>query len=302
MSLDSDLFQTSEGLDKLEVRDGGPDALPLYEAKMFHHFDHRWSNAQSDDGQVPDRTDPSAFVRPRYWVSESEVGRRVSDSPWFIAIRDITNATNERTVISCTIPLTAVGHTAPLCITTAHWRTVLPSVLSSFVVDYVARQKVGGTHLNISYLEQLPVLAPSVFDQPASWDTGSTVGRWVLQRVLELTYTAWDIEAFALEVGHHGPPFVWDDTRRALLRAELDACFFHLYCLERHEVEYVMDTFPIVRRKDDAAYGEYRTARLILECYDAMAKAVDSGDPYRTILDPGPSDPSVAHPPRAGRT
>ena len=77
--------------------------------------------------------------------------------------------------------------------------------------------------------------------------------------------------------------------------AQLDACFFRLYGVERHEIEYIMDTFPIVRRKDHAAYGEYRTARVILECYDAMTKAADSGDPYRTMLDPPAAEPSICH-------
>ena len=57
-----------------------------------------------------------------------------------------------------------------------------------------------------------------------------------------------------------------------------------------------METFPIVKRKDEAAFGEYRTKRLILEVYDAMAKAIETGEPYQTILDPPPADPSLCHP------
>jgi hypothetical protein len=77
--------------------------------------------------------------------------------------------------------------------------------------------------------------------------------------------------------------------------AELDACFFHLYGIERDDVDYIMDTFPIVRRNDEAAHGEYRTKRLILERYDAMAKANISGELYRTVLAPSPADRAVAH-------
>jgi hypothetical protein len=81
-----------------------------------------------------------------------------------------------------------------------------------------------------------------------------------------------------------------------MLRAELDAAFFHLYGLECDDVYYVMDTFPIVRRKDEARHGEYRTKRLILERYDAMTAAIATGVPYETPLDPPPADPSCAHP------
>ena len=67
----------------------------------------------------------------------------------------------------------------------------------------------------------------------------------------------------------------------------------------RDAVAYIMDTFPIVRRRDEEKYdGDYRTKRVILEVYDAMSEAMRTGKPYETILDPPPADPSVAHPPR----
>ena len=78
--------------------------------------------------------------------------------------------------------------------------------------------------------------------------------------------------------------------------AELDAAFFHLYGLTRDEVDYIMDTFPIVRRADEAAHDEYRTKRVILEIYDAMQTAADTGTPYTTLLSPPPGDPLAAHP------
>lgn len=57
-----------------------------------------------------------------------------------------------------------------------------------------------------------------------------------------------------------------------------------------------MDTFPIVKRKDEAKWGDYRTKRVILDIYDRMQKAMDTGQPYETIPDPPPADPRVAHP------
>ena len=95
-------------------------------------------------------------------------------------------------------------------------------------------------------------------------------------RELELTYTAWDMAPFAEELYDDGPPFRWDEERRALLRAELDAGYCHLYGVERDDVDYIMDTFPIVKRKDGQRHGEYRTKRFILEIYDAMTKVIDT--------------------------
>jgi hypothetical protein len=54
-----------------------------------------------------------------------------------------------------------------------------------------------------------------------------------------------------------------------------------------------MDTFPIVRRKDEEKYnGDYRTKRVILEIYDAMQEAIRTGIPYQTPLNPPPGPPA----------
>ena len=70
-------------------------------------------------------------------------------------------------------------------------------------------------------------------------------------------------------VGESGDPapFTWQEARRAHLRAELDAIYAHLYGLTAEELEYVLDTFPIVRRKDEAKWGEYKTKRLVMEAF-----------------------------------
>jgi len=78
----------------------------------------------------------------------------------------------------------------------------------------------------------------------------------------------------------------------------LDAAFFHLYGIGRDDVDYIMETFPIVKRKDVAVHGDYRTKTQILDIYDRMQRAIETGEPYQTLLDPPPADPRVAHPPR----
>jgi len=115
---------------------------------------------------------------------------------------------------------------------------------------------------------------------------------WLLPHVLELTYTAWDLSPFATDCGYDGPPFRWNDERRFLLRCELDAAYFHLYGISRDDVDYVMETFPIVKRKDEAQHGEYRTKRVILEMYEAMQHAINTGEPYQSRLDPPPGPPA----------
>ena len=292
------------------VRDGSR-SVPLYEAKMAHQFDHRFSTykgatqANLNKGTLPQSTseqhaDPDFRVMPEYWVAEAKVESSLAgrwQRQWFLGWRDITNAHNERTVIASLIPRVAVGHKFLLMLTAEAPELVacLYASLCSFALDYTARQKVGGTSLNYFTMRQLPILGPSAYSADLPWQPGAVVREWLLLRVMELTYTSWDLQLFALDVGYQGPPFRWDPARRQLLRAELDAAFFHLYGLSRDDTAYVMDTFPIVRKNDEKAFGEYRTKRLILEIFDEMADAARTGRSYQTRLDPPPSDPRVAH-------
>ena len=145
---------------------------------------------------------------------------------------------------------------------------------TSLAFDYVARLSIGGTHLTYSYLRQFAVLAPSVFGTPDI--------AFVTPRVLELTYTSCSLKLWAEDLGHLGAPFVWDEDRRALLRAELDVFFARKYGLSRDELRYVLDpgdvkgasypseTFRVLKNKEESRYGEYRTRRLVLEAWDRL--------------------------------
>ncbi len=261
----------------------------LYEAKMLWFFDHRWTeNDHSAEHLVETKHNMSA-ARLREWTQDKW------GAHWFLSWREITNATNERTVITAILPWAAVGHTAHLIMPQddpARSAALLSANLNSTAVDYAARQKLGGTHLTHTALRQLPVLSPSTFT--GNGFLGKT-GSFIASCVLELTYTAHDVAPFAAALGFNGGPFRWDEERRFLLRCELDATFFHLYGIERDDVAYILETFPIVKRKDVKEHGEYRTKRVILEMYDAMEHAASTSMPYQTRLDPPPAHPSLAH-------
>ncbi|OAI40246.1 hypothetical protein AYO38_06150 [bacterium SCGC AG-212-C10] len=313
MSNDSGLFRTGTELAAEGMRldgnvfagPGGERHLPLYEAKMVHHYDHRWATydtagTDTRDMTAAEKDGPDALPIPRYWVAESEVASRLTgrwERGWLLGWRDICRSTDERTVIASVIPRVGVGHTNPLLLSleSATRQAALMANLTATVFDYASRQKIGGTHLTYGYLNQLPVLAPEAYVATTPWTGDEKLADWIVPRVLELTFTAWDLAPFAHDIGYDGPPFRWNTERRFQLRCELDAAYFHLYGLPRDDVDYVMDTFPIVRRKDESAHGEYRTKRAILETYDAMARAIAGGPPYVSPLDPPPGDPRAAH-------
>ena len=291
--------------------------VPLYEAKMIHHFDHRFGDYEGQTrrrqhkDELPELTDdshddPGFVIAPRYWVDEREVEARLAgrwDRDWLLGWRDITERATVPDGHRCAIPRVGVGHSMPSLPSTEPRATRHALAAQSSTLRVRLRGPPEGRRHHISRSsssKQLPVLHPSDYRATAPWVAGARARDWLAPRVLELVYTAWDIEPFARDHGYDGPPFRWDPERRALLRAELDAAFFHLYGLERDDVDYVMDTFSVVRDRDVKAHGEYRTKRLILEIYDELAEAIATGRPYQTRLDPPPADPRVAHPHRIG--
>ncbi|MGC4805736.1 Eco57I restriction-modification methylase domain-containing protein [Micromonospora sp. DT233] len=309
MATDSGLFHTfdrlvDEGwqLDRNVFLRGGERMLPLYEAKMVHHFDHRLgtyegaTEAQLNVGTLPRldadaHRDRAATALPRYWVAEQEVTDRLAQRwsrGWLLGWRDICRSTDERTLIPTVVSRSAVGDKFLLALPAAQ-PACLQANLSSLCLDYVTRQKFAGTSLKYYVLKQLPVLPPESYGRPVPWDPAAPdLAAWITARVLELTYTADDLAPYARDLGDDGAPFVWDPQRRELIRAELDAAYFQLYGLTRDEVAHVLDTFTVFRQREERAHGEYRMKRLILERYDAMSGGIQSGRPYPLLLNSAP--------------
>ena len=352
LSNDSDVFREREDLEsegyvlrgnhfvvaecedgqRLGAGEGNPRTnryLPLYEGKMATFYDHRTADVVKSPTAAHrqrqpryltsgEKRDATRLPLPLDWVSETHVRERAGvHGGWILGFNDLTSATNERTTVCTALPVTAVGNSEPLARTIVNAQHLL-AVLNSFILDFVARQKVGGMHMNYVYLKQLPVLLP---------DLAKTHAPMLDAAVLELVYTAWDMLPFAKQLGYSGPPFRWDDMRRSLIRAELDALMFQLYGLGRSDTEYIMETFTTLKRNDEKNHGGYRTKRLILDRYDAMTRtyevthgtveAPNGQNPpvdqqalasysirlaealqanYRTNIDPPPAHPSCSHP------
>ena len=70
---------------------------------------------------------------------------------------------------------------------------------------------------------------------------------------------------------HDRTPDRRDTGDRAQLRAEIDAYVAHLYGLTRDEFAYILDTFPVLKRKEEQAFGEFMSKRKCLEEYDRIA-------------------------------
>jgi hypothetical protein len=305
MSNDSNLFRTREQLRTAGFEREGQHwiqlisaerYLPLYEGKFIWHFDHRFSSYHNL-GKVKGRggrglppvtqeeyLDPNFEPEPRYWVNEEQVHARLTAAGWqynwLVGWRDVTTAKLERTVVATIFPRVGVGNNLSLMIFDSkngpHRIAALVGSLASLACDYFARHKVAGTHLNFFVYEQLPILPPETY--------GKDSLSFIVPRVLELIYTSYAMAPFARDLGFDGSPFTWDEDRRAVLRAELDAWYARAYGLTRDELRYVLDpadvkgadypseTFRVLKQNEIARFGEYRTARLVLAAYDQLMK------------------------------
>ncbi len=294
MTSDSHLFRTSDQLEAEGCypvegnrwKRGEELYLPLYEGKMVQAFDHRAASVVVNPENLnrpgqPDKTldeeyrDQTFSPSPRYWINQQE-SNIVQSLHWFLAFKDITASTNVRTMIAAIVPQVGCGNTLPVLVPVdgdfdGKNAACLLSSLNSFCFDYIARQKVQATHLTWYIVEQLPVIAPDDYDRLFRNKTARDLVR---DHVLRLTYTAHDMAPFARDLGYDDSPFIWDEEERRHLRARLDALYFHLYGLSREDAEYVLSTFPIVQREDEAAFGKYRTRDLIL----AYMNALNAGD------------------------
>lgn len=316
MSSDSYLFRTySQLIESGAELDGnkfnldGELYVPLYEGKMIWLYNHHFGTWPTEGDRPKAISSPSieelsnvnSSIMPWYWVPQSAVDERLikTDSKgntlwewkhkWLIGFRDVTNATNERTFVCATIPDTSgVGNSTTLLYQECG---TMPGVLllgciSSITFDYVAKQKIGGSHASITFVKQFPILTPEQI--PSEWTMP------IVSRVAQLQYFNHDLDGWAEELYEelsedqrsllpqlgNKEPFIFDDERRAVLQAELDAIFAHLYGLNTEDLRYILDpedvcgkgcinqTFRVLKDNEIRRYGEYRTRRLVLEAWN----------------------------------
>lgn len=317
MSNDSYLFRTYAQLTELGATlngntfttADGETYVPLYEGKMIWHYNHHYGSWPIE-GERPNSinmpseaelANPDSCIMPWYWVPLSAVENRLIklnkegkivwhwNHKWLLGFRDVTNATNERTFVCSPIPnAKGVGNSTTLLYAE---RGTMPmaslcAMLSSLVFDYITKQKIGGSHASISFVKQFPALTPDQIPSAMQWQ--------IVKRVAELCYFNHDMDGWASELWEEmneeqraelpqlgtQQPWIYNPERRAILQAELDAIFAHLYGLNTEDLRYILDpedicgkgcineTFRVLKDNEIRQYGEYRTKRLVLEAWN----------------------------------
>ena len=206
----------------------------------------------------------------------------VDPQRWVQVLRNITRATDERTLVSSAIVSVGVGHSASV-VDYGAGRAIASALvlanMNSLPLDWAVRVSAGGANMNFFIVKQLPVLPPEAYLETVQGCAAAVA--WVelvVPRVLELTYTANDLRGFAEDIGYDGPPFPWEDDRRHRVQCELDATYAHMYDLDRSDLEWILDapqpgaSFPTLKRNEVDTFGEYRTQRYVLHAYDQLAR------------------------------
>lgn len=298
-ALDGNVFTTPEG----------EKYVPLYEGKMIWHYNHHYGTWPTE-GERPNSinmpsldelANPDSCIMPWYWVPLTAVNNSLIklnkedkiiwqwNHKWLFGFRDVTNATNERTFVCSPIPnACGVGHSTTLLYAERGTMPVasLCAMLSSIVFDYTTKQKIGGSHASISFVKQFPVLTHDQIPSAMQWQ--------IVKRVAELCYFNHDMDGWASELWEemseeqrmelpqlgNQQPWIYLPERRAILQAELDAIFAHLYGLNTEDLRYILDpedvcgkgcineTFRVLKDNELRQYGEYRTKRLVLEAWN----------------------------------
>ena len=292
-----------------ELFTSDPVGLPVYEGRMISHFDHRaktYDGGHGNSSRWIERahTDPEKGIVPQWRVLPEQVPGKLGDrcERYRLAFGDVANPRNVRSLFAALVPPRVIcGNTVPTVTFEVDWEwAYLPwlAVANSFVMDWFTRKKLSSPHLNFHIVDTLPFPRPKLTDP------------WVQRAVplvLRLVCTAPEMTPFWNRMAAYGlcqavpegtipAGALLDEAARALARAELDALVAReVYGLTRGELADVLETFPVVKKRDIKAFGEYRTKRLILGAFDELAArrpplaALDVAAMPTTVptLDPG---------------
>jgi hypothetical protein len=266
----------------------GQRMLPVYEPPMVDLFDHEIAKPRywiAEHGPVAVQRKGEAAERPGVVERLAELGWNWE---WLCAWRASVHhrPVLDRTAVAVFLPRAAAADSLPLMLprVVPPFAAALIAAQSSLVFEYVARQKVDGPVVRPIHWKQLPVPTPDTLEPHLPF---------IVPRVLELVYTSSDMGSFARDLDDTGGPFAWDPDRRASLRAELDAFFFHMYGIDgRDDVAYIINTLQAGadgRERGESQDGDsQRAGKLVLAAYDRMTEADAAGAEYETRIFPPP--------------
>ncbi len=155
------MVRTADGAYETDVRDVEHVLVPLYQGAMVHQYDVAASEYDSQSKTSWARsTWPHRRIKPKYFIArEHYLERDKVIRGAKIAFRDIARSTDTRTMIASLIPDAPCGNTLGVLSSQRSDAWTLVSALNSLAFDWSARLRMGGTHLNLYVISELPLPA-----------------------------------------------------------------------------------------------------------------------------------------------
>jgi len=297
MTNDSHLFKSA------------PTDCPLYEGKMIWLFDSHFESPRYwlDRDEIEEALGESAWEGKHYRVGFRNVASSTNERTLICGVAPPSFHGNSFLTVT---PQNRRwnGPNEPEML----W---FASILSSLCIDFLIRQKVS-TNLNYFFIESLPAPRGNVQNTVLGKITAKATRLFCCDkdfaRLWEMLFsTDWQSPTFwypdSSPINNYGPaheqeirrrlrdeaqkltpewgphcgvhdrlPDRRDTGDRAQLRAEIDAHVAHLYGLSREDFAYILDTFPVLKKKEKKAFGEFMTKRKCLEEYDRIEKILSN--------------------------
>jgi hypothetical protein len=268
--------------------------VPVYEGRMVAQYDHRAKGYRSGRGRSAAWAElpfgaPTKSIQPQWFIRPDLVPEKAVQRlrEFRVGFCDVASPTNERTLVATLLPPNVIaGHSVPtFTFAPGYEYAYLPwlAVANSFVMDFVARMKVS-LHMTFTVLDSLPFPRLLPHDPLVAW---------MVPRVLALICTSQEMVPFWNQLAREYdwleavsdrrvPPGLLDEEQRQQMKAEVEAMIARdLYALSYEDISHVLDTFPIVARRDIEKFGHFRTKQLVLNAYETLpvVRAVASEDP-----------------------
>ena len=299
---DSHLFSTYRQLKQIgiaEEKKGGIQGtldgeiyLPLYGGSSIWFYDSRYNEIKPKKDKSKKRKadyikvsenlhqDPNYEHIPMYWIKQSDAIEKfpkIWDHDWFLGFRDISSSNLQRSFVISALPKYPALATLRI-ITFKYFRKEILCFLanlSSIPFDFLARNKISGQHFAQYIVEQIPVFPPRAYNNDLFEE--------IKKRILELVFTSWDMISFAQDFikSKDLKPYKWSTERREILKAELDAIFAMMYGYTYDELNYILNSFDILRKNELRELGEFRTKRLVLNSYEKLHSDQKLGPLFR---------------------
>ena len=258
----------------------------------------------------------NSLSSPTKWMTKKNASNKPTTKFNRAIYRSIASNTNERTLIPSVVPAgTPTGNSLDVCPLPTKFAVLIATIMGTFVVDWITRKKVT-TNLSKFITSQLPMINPenncqihelllalgcrlicttqefiyiwkdcfsdywinSEFWYNSKVDLnsyGPSHEHEIRYRLKEETLTLtpdWEPHCGI----HERLPDRRDTGDRAQLRAEIDAYIAYLYGLSRDDFIYILDTFPVLKKKEETAFGEFMSKRKCLEEYDRISLILGS--------------------------